>query len=134
MQRQRDGGLSATFGPAKSAVAASQPPPKGVGHPDVRSPSPIGVDAVTRRTVAPNGESEFVVLLFKEQWLESGLPGYWRILGVEQAAWQRTSEHWESYSRASSMPHGVTANPALYGTLLAKRDPWACRNGAEIHQ
>ena len=55
-------------------------------------------------------------------------------LGGEQAAWQRTSEHWERYSSASSTPHRATANPALYNPLLAKRDPLACRNAAEIHQ
>jgi hypothetical protein len=41
----------------------------------------LAVDAVTRRTVAPSGESEFVALL-KEQWPEARLPGYWRIGGV----------------------------------------------------
>ena len=40
----------------------------------------------------------------------------------------------DRYSSASSTPHGATANPALYSPLLAKRDPLACRNGAEIHQ
>ena len=96
------------------------------------SPSSYFAPPVTRRTVAPSGESEFVALLFKEQWPESRLPGYWRIGGWNRRHGNEPACIWKVIP--VSMPHGATANPALYNPLLAKRDPLACRNGAEIHQ